>query len=52
MPVEESGNMLLMIAAMAGPGRHWHFAKQYWPLLVKWAVYLKDKGLVRRTALN
>jgi hypothetical protein len=45
MPVEESGNMLLMIAAMGRAQGDWHFAKQYWPLLVKWAVYLKDKGL-------
>ncbi|WP_263410541.1 glutaminase family protein [Terriglobus tenax] len=45
MPVEESGNMLLMIAAMGRAQGDWHFAKQYWPLLVKWAAYLKDKGL-------
>jgi hypothetical protein len=45
MPVEESGNMLLMIAAMGRVQGDWHFAKQYWPLLVRWAVYLKDKGL-------
>jgi hypothetical protein len=45
MPVEESGNMLLMIAAMGRVQGNWHFAKQYWPLLVRWAVYLKDRGL-------
>ena len=45
MPVEESGNMLLMIAAMGKAQGNWHFAKEYWPLLVKWAAYLKDKGL-------
>ena len=45
MPVEESGNMLLMIAAMGHAQGDWHFAKQYWPLLVRWAAYLKDKGL-------
>ncbi|WP_263416009.1 glutaminase family protein [Terriglobus albidus] len=45
MPVEESGNMLLMIAAMGRAQGDWHFAKRYWPLLVKWAAYLKDKGL-------
>jgi hypothetical protein len=45
MPVEESGNMLLMIAAMGEAQGNWHFAKEYWPLLEKWAEYLKEKGL-------
>jgi Domain of unknown function (DUF4965)/Domain of unknown function (DUF1793) len=45
MPVEESGNMLLMIAAMGKAQGDWHFAKEYWPLLEKWAAYLKDNGL-------
>jgi len=45
MPVEESGNMLLMVAAMSKAEGDWHFAKQYWPLLSKWAAYLREKGL-------
>ena len=45
MPVEESGNMLLMIAAMGRAQGDWHFAKAYWPLLEKWAAYLKARGL-------
>ncbi len=45
MPVEESGNMLLMVAAMEQINGNAHFAEQYWPLLTKWAEYLKSKGL-------
>jgi hypothetical protein len=45
MPVEESGNMLLMIAAMTQVDRSTVFAQRYWPLITKWAEYLKQKGL-------
>jgi hypothetical protein len=45
MPVEESGNMLILMAALGREQGNWHLAGQYWPELSKWAEYLRSKGL-------
>ncbi len=45
MPVEESGNLLIMADAMSREMGNWDFIRQYWPQFTQWAEYLRDKGL-------
>jgi hypothetical protein len=45
MPVEESGNMLILLYALASRERSAEFARPYLPVLEKWAGYLREKGM-------
>jgi len=44
MPVEESGNLLLLTAAIARQDGDTRFATRYWPQLTRWAQYLEARG--------
>jgi hypothetical protein len=44
MPVEESGNMLILTAAIAASEKNADYAKQHWQTLTTWVDYLKKDG--------
>ncbi len=44
MPVEETGNMIIMVTALAKVEGSADFAKAHWNILEKWADYLLAKG--------
>jgi hypothetical protein len=44
MPVEESGNMLILVAAIAKAEGKAEYAKKHWETLSKWAAYLLKEG--------
>jgi hypothetical protein len=45
MPVEECGNLLILAAALARATGRAELARRYWPLLTRWAEYLRRRGL-------
>ncbi len=45
MPVEESGNLLILAALISQLDGNTAYAQRYWPQLQRWAEYLKAKGL-------
>ncbi len=45
MPVEETGNMMLMIAAATIMDGNASYAEKHWKMLTKWADYLAKNGL-------
>ena len=44
MPVEESGDIILLVDAIAHSQHNADFAARHWPVLTKWAAYLETKG--------
>ncbi len=44
MPVEESGNMLILMGALSQVEGNTKYADRYWPTLTKWANFLMSKG--------
>ncbi len=45
MPVEECGNMLLLVAAVCKARNDVSYAEKHWDTLSQWANYLSEKGL-------
>ena len=52
MPVEETGNLILVLAALAKAEGNANFSATYWPQLSKWAAYLADKGFDPESQLS
>ena len=44
MPIEECGNMLILVAAVCQAEKKIELAEQYWSTLLKWANYLLNFG--------
>lgn len=52
MPVEETGNILIVLAQIAQQDGNAKFASRWWPLLQKWATYLEEKGFDPESQLS
>ncbi|MET4080938.1 hypothetical protein ABIB40_000883 [Pedobacter sp. UYP30] len=51
MPIEESGNMIILTAAIAKAEGNAKYAEKHWKTLSIWAKYLSDEGLDPKTQL-
>ncbi len=52
MPVEESANLIILVDAIARTEGSTALGEHFWPLLTKWADYLKLHGLDPETQLT
>jgi hypothetical protein len=52
MPVEESGNLLILVDAIARAEHNTNLAQRFWPQLTQWAEYLHTHGLDPDTQLT
>ena len=51
MPVEESGNMIILTAAITKAQGNGNYAKKHWKTLTSWVDYLTKEGLDPKTQL-
>jgi hypothetical protein len=52
MPVEECGNMIIMVAAYAKWSKDYAFVKKHWNLLTQWAQFLIADSLIPANQLS